>query len=278
MNVAKCDISSQRRTTVKSAHGTGEWAVANVNIQRGCEHGCRYCYAGAMSVQYGRSTPVSWATPVLNAQAVARGYHRKQRGRVMFPTTHDITPGNIDACMVVLGKLLKVGNDVLIVSKPHVECVTRLCEELVEYKGQILFRFTLCSNDDGVLRFWEPGAPPFAERLASLKYAYDHGFHTSVSCEPMLDAGIDKVIEAVEPYVTDSIWLGRANRLRHVVAMNCPGNGAVRGRTDELIALWDDDAVNVLYQRYKDHSKIRFKDSIKKVVGLDRPTLKGLDV
>ena len=47
-----------RETAVpKPAHGTGEWAAGNVNIQNGCEHNCLYCYAKAMAIRFRRNTP-----------------------------------------------------------------------------------------------------------------------------------------------------------------------------------------------------------------------------
>ena len=80
--------------------------------------------------------------------------------------------------MQAVKQLLDNGNDVLIVSKPHLECIQRLCTLPSEH---ILFRFTIGAYDDDTLRFWEPGAPPYDERLASLKYAFDAGFKTSVN-------------------------------------------------------------------------------------------------
>ncbi|WP_155303578.1 hypothetical protein [Desulfosarcina widdelii] len=50
-------------------------------------------------------------------------------GRVMFPSSHDITPANLDACMTVIGNLLGAGNEILIVSKPRFECIDRICRE-----------------------------------------------------------------------------------------------------------------------------------------------------
>ena len=196
----------------------------------------------------------------------------------MFPSTHDITPLNIEPCLTVLKKLLAASNKVLIVSKPHIACVKRMCDKLADYRDQILYRFTIGSADDAALKLWEPGAPTFDERLASLKHAYQQGFATSVSCEPMLDSNIDAVVAAVERYVTNTIWLGRANRLRHALAMTCPEDAEMRRHADRLIATWDDNAVKALYERYKNHPKIRWKDSIKKVVGLERPIEKGLDL
>jgi hypothetical protein len=213
----------------------------------------------------------------MKATAIRKGY-AKREGTVMFPTSHDVTPLNIEQCLAVLRKLLNAGNKVLIVSKPHMECVKRMCNELADYRAQILFRFSIGSSDDKVLTYWEPDAPTFGERLQALTLAYSCGYATSVSCEPMLDARIDRVIEAIEPYVTDSIWLGRANNLRKILALNCPGDVGVRKHADELIATWDDPAVKALYERYKNHPLIRWKDSIKEVVGVERPTEKGLDI
>jgi DNA repair photolyase len=267
----------EQHSRAKPAHGTQEWAKSNVNIQKGCEHDCAYCYAKERACQFRRTTPQTWKDPVIKEAALDEDYSKRD-GRIMFPSTHDITPRNLDACAQVLKSILKSGNDVLIVSKPHRACVKRLRCELAEYRNQITFRFTIGSADDAVLKLWEPGAPAFEERLASLEHAYEKGFETSVSCEPMLDANIDTVITLVEPYVTDTIWLGLANGLRHALALNRPGNAGIRRHADELIAIWDDDAIRELYELYKGHSLIRWKDSVKKVVGLERPTEKGLDV
>ena len=45
-----------------------------------------------------------------------------------------------------------------------------------------------------------------------------------------------------------------------------------------ITAIQDDVAIRALYERLRDHPKLRWKDSIKKVVGLGRPTTKGLDL
>ena len=73
-------------------------------------------------------------------------------------------------------------------------------------------RFTIGAMDDDVLRYWESGAPSFAERLAALKHAHGQGFRTSVSAEPMLDVPhAVELYEAVVPFVTDTIWFGKMN-------------------------------------------------------------------
>ena len=261
----------------KKAFGTREWAAHNINIQSGCEHDCLYCYGHGMSAQYKRAAAKNWSNPSLRGRDVSKSYP-KRKGTIMFPTTHDITEANLSECLVVLKKMLAAGNKVLVVSKPHLKCIKKLCKELVAYKAQILFRFTIGSADDAVLSFWEPHAPAYGERLACLKWAFRHGFKTSVSCEPMLDGGIQRVIDDARPFVTDAIWLGRVNNLRRILALNAPGNRAARAKADELLALQTDEWVMALYAKHKHDPLIKYKDSIKKVVGLDRPKKEGLDI
>ena len=142
----------------------------------------------------------------------------------MFPTSHDITPQFLEECVTVLRKLLAAGNEVLIVTKPHLECIERLCRELAAYKEKIVFRFTIGAMDDELLRFWEPGAPAFAERLAALKHAHEQGFRTSVSAEPMLDVPhAVELYETLVPFVTDTIWFGKMNDVRKRVEVKTGG-------------------------------------------------------
>lgn len=195
----------------------------------------------------------------------------------MFPTAHDITPRNIEACLAVLLRMLAAGNDVLIVSKPRVACVVRLCEELAPYHEQLVFRFSIGSTDEAVLAYWEPGAPSFKERLDCLRIAYLNDFHTSVSGEPMLDNNPDVLIATVRPYVTDSIWLGKINRLRNILPLNCPRDPEAFRRGEALMLTQSDSAIRSLYLHYSRDPMIKWKDSIKTIVGLSRPAIAGMD-
>jgi DNA repair photolyase len=272
----------QNQTNISKSHtrpvsGTGEWAEKNVNIQGGCNRGCKYCYAARMATLYGRTTPDKWTEPVVDESKVNKRY-RKYKGRVMFPSTHDISPENIQDCLQVMDCLLKAGNDILVVSKPELACIKSICARFGGFRKQILFRFTIGSADSAVLKKWEPNASSFNERLRCLRCAHAAGFKTSVSCEPMLDTKIEKIIRAVSPYVTDTIWLGRANMLRQTIGMNCPGDEEVKAMANQLLTEQSDDWIRALYREHKDNPLIHFKDSIKKVVGLARPTEKGLDI
>jgi DNA repair photolyase len=248
-----------------NTYGTREWATKTVNCCTGCSHDCVYCYGKGMALRFGQVTEGQWCSETIRQHDVIRK-HPKYQGRVMFPSSHDITPGNQAACMIVLEKLLKVGNEVLIVSKPHLDCIQAICQQYKMYKRQILFRFTIGACDNSVLSFWEPGAPAYGERMASLQYAYENGFQTSVSVEPMLDsANIDRLIAEVLPYVTETIWIGKMNHLGRL-AKNAEAK--LQSALRQLGAGQTDVIIRSIYERHKGNPLIQWKASIKKVVGL----------
>lgn len=226
--------------------GAYEWCKSTVNIADGCEHDCVYCYAKRMAIRFGRKTNETWKEMCLREECIKKGY-KKRRGRIMFPSSHDITPNIIDECIIVLKKLLEAGNEVLITTKPHHECVKRMCNELEPYKDLMLFRFTITSASSVILKRYEPNAPSFLERLTSLEHACRNGFKTSISIEPFLDMNPLGLIIILDPFVTDTIWIGKLNYQKEVfnTVENCK----------KIIK-----KIERLPEKYKE--KIRYKDSL----------------
>jgi DNA repair photolyase len=215
-----------------------------------------------------------WKDQVIRKDKVDKSYGL-MKGRTMFPSSHDITPANYDACLTVLKKLLDAGNDVVVVSKPNLEIIKSLCTELKGFQKNFLFRFTITATDNTLLSFWEPNAPSYEERKASLKYAYDAGFRTSVSVEPMLDpVHIDDLVEDLSPYVNDAIWIGKMNHLGWIR----PDNDAMRQAIKKIEKGQSDENVFEIYETFKDNPKIKWKESIKKVVGIPPVEKAGMDV
>lgn len=206
--------------TRKITLGTKEWADSNVNCYIGCSNNCRYCYAKNMAIRFKRKTEDTWKHMEPNQKNIDKKYG-KRRGRVMFPTSHDITSESLEGCLIVLKKLIDADNNVLITTKPKLICVMKICELAEKVKSLIQFRFTITSMNDKILKFWEPGAPLFKERFESLKYAYRRGVKTSISIEPFLDKDPLPLIEILLPYVTESIWLGKMN---YIKANDIPSN------------------------------------------------------
>jgi len=187
--------------------GTKEWADSNINIFHGCSNDCTYCYAKRMAIRFGRKTKENWKEMELNEKAYNKGY-KLRKGRIMFPTSHDITIKNIHECITVLKKILEAGNNVLITTKPHPACIYLICEELEKYKKKMQFRFTITSNDDSILKEFEPNAPDYDRRRACVRYAHKQGWQTSISIEPFLDEDPIPLIRDIEPFVNETIWIG----------------------------------------------------------------------
>jgi len=190
--------------------GTKEWADSNVNIFHGCSNDCVYCYAKKMAIRFGRRTKENWKFMELNEKAFDKNYG-KRKGRIMFPTSHDITFGTLVFNILALQKMLMAGNEVLITTKPDPKCILGICYDLKPWKEQIQFRFTITSKDNIILKKYEPNAPLYEDRMVSLQLAFYKGFKTSVSIEPFLDKDPIPLINKRAPYVTETIWIGKLN-------------------------------------------------------------------
>ena len=246
----------------KLLFGTKEWAPHNFNFMNGCSNDCVYCYAKDMAIRFKRKTSDSWSDeqPV---SLVGKSFSKKD-GAIMIPSSHDITPGNIEVAIQVMDKLIANGNELLLVTKPHFECVKRIVDTFKENKDQIKFRFTVGSANSEVLKLWEPCAPDFEERLESLKYAAKAGYSTSISCEPLLDNQFDVLYEKVYPWVNGSIWIGKMNMASKRVKTNTAGTFP-QEKVSDLLKTQTDDIIITLFNRYKDNPMIEWKESIKKV-------------
>lgn len=247
--------------------GTKEWANSNVNFQHGCKNGCLYCYAAQMAMRFKRFKSLAdWTNKFyIDEKKVQKGF-RKRKGRIMFPTSHDITLGNIGETLNVLEKILSKGNSVLLTTKPDLNCIIMICDvcKYFGYQDQIQFRFTITSLDAELLKKWEPYAPTFPERIASLKYAFDHGFKTSVSIEPFLDWDPEHLIAEVEPYVTESIWLGLMN------TTTLPKEGRDLYKAENMRVNYTQNHLDTILSSCQQAAKgkLRLKDSIRGLLNL----------
>ena len=117
----------------------------------------------------------------------------------------------------------------------------------------------------------------YEERLVSLQEAHARGYQTSVSCEPMLDTQVEDVVRAVADFVTDTIWIGLMNGVKQRLTLN-GASPEMHKMGAELIRQCSREMIAGLHGRLKDNPKIRWKDSIKKMLGLERPGRAGLDI
>ena len=254
-----------------------EWAVYSHSWINGCAHNCKYCYAKSMAIQYLRKTPSNWNTEQVRPHDLNIKL-KKYNGSIELPHSHDIHPQHLSQAIQLLGGLLAAGNQLLILSKPHLNCIQSICSAFGAYKDNIVFRFTIGSSDPAVLRFWEPYAPILNERLECLRHAFGRGFRTSVSCEPMLDGNIDALVNQINPYVTETIWIGKMKGVKKRLMMNGITDQITHRRADALIQSQSNNNIWALYHRLNNNPKIRWKECIKKVVGLPPVGRPGEDI
>jgi len=247
------------KAKIKIPSGTKEWASSNVNLVSGCSHNCLYCYAKKMAIRFSRKTEETWKIMELNENVLNHNY-KQRKGRIMFPTSHDIVPEFKEECFSVLEKLLEANNSVLITSKPHFEIIEDLCNRFIYFRNLIQFRFTITSINNELLLFWEEGAPLFQERLESLKYAFKKKYKTSVSIEPFLDKNPIPLIEKITPYVSETIWLGKMNYIKKNDLM-------IREKSyfEAIRKNYSLENIQNVIEKLSRNKKIRYKDSIKKL-------------
>jgi len=205
--------------------GTKEEGWAGVNgvsfgIENGCRNGCLYCWSrlDKDKPKFPDKPLITWEdwehpTPRKSKQTIK---HIKD-GRYMFPSTHDIHPENMKEVLKVCLEILQKGNYLLITTKPHYEVIQYLTAELVEFRNQVEFRFSIGSIDNRVLKDWEVNASTFEERKRCLKLAFMMGYDTSVVIEPYLDEHPDFVVKECHAFVSRDFWVGRMNHFSELI-------------------------------------------------------------
>lgn len=249
---------------VPPSFGVGEWAGYSYNCGVGCSHNCRYCYARRFFVSEGIvANNDAWQNEIPKPGKIHIDI--KADKRVMFPSTHDITPAYLETYCQTLINILEAGNDVLLVSKPHYKCIRHICREFHAFKSQLEFRFTIGSIKPEVTKFWEPGAPLPEERIRCLCHATEQGYQTSVSMEPILE-GKDAAIETfntLAPLTTGTIWIGMMNYLAERVAAT---DQETITMVQKVKQLQSKEEMLILYGLLCHEPKVRWKESIRNLL------------
>lgn len=233
--------------------GTREWSEHSFNCVAGCAHACLYCYARGL--RFNPKRGADWQREELVYPKVS-----KKAGVIMFPTRHDFTAQTTPHCLEYLQRLLDYGNNVLVVTKSGHDTVRRIISILDRYsRDQSEIRFTLSHIGPPIGRFWEPNAPTVINRIEGLNYAFEFGLRTSVSCEPWLDTleALVDLVKAVSPVVTETIWIGHANKLRQRCAWCMTPH--LDQTIDIVEARQTPEAAKAVYEALQGNPKVRWK-------------------
>lgn len=204
-----------------------------INNDSQCPNDCRYCYMKTIKIRFfGAPAPaaphdtehhdIENAVPVpqVNQKRVAKKWLRatpRSTKLIMFPSSHDIVPSLLADYINVARKILEAGHSIMIVTKPRMDCLAPIADALDAYRARIIYRLTIGSEHQEILNFWEPHAPPFAERLAVLQMLHARGCITSVSIEPFL-SDPRTLVPILAPFVSETIWIGPMSGLTQSLA------------------------------------------------------------
>jgi len=262
----------------KPKSGTREWSEHSANCCTGCRHGCLYCYAAEMAARFGRiPSREAWTKEVPRRPTIRAS--RKYTGRIMFPTTHDITEGNAGACLDTLVALLAAGNDVLVVSKagPHVAPLLVAARELAGDRGRLELRVSLTHLNPAIGKLWEPGAPTAIARCEALGAADAEAIPTSISIEPLLEpTHATEIVKNAFWSGGDGgatggeIWIGAANQLRKRTAW-CRDLPGLEAEVQYLECWQVPERMREVFERVRrlGLKQVRWKDSYQRALGID---------
>ena len=203
-----------------------EYGDYTMNHVQGCSHGCRYpCYAMLMAKRFGRIRSYEeWCEPLLVSNTLdlldkelPRLKPKIQNVHLCF-TTDPFMYGYDEVGEMSLAAIRRInaaGIPCSVLSKGI------LPAELAGLSSDNTYGITLISLDERYREEVEPGAAPYAERIAALKTLHDRGCCTWVSVEPypspnLIEQDLLEILDAVS--FVDRVIFGRTNYNKAVSA------------------------------------------------------------
>lgn len=196
-----------------------EYGDYTLNHVLGCSHGCRYpCYAFLLAKRFGKvKNYQEWCQPILvsNTLEILDREIPKLKKDIKWVHLCFTT----DAFMYGYPEIQKMSLDVINkLNSADIKCVVLtkgvLSPELAKTSKKNEFGITLISLDEKYRELIEPGAAPYKDRIASLKYLHDAGYKTWVSIEPyptpnIIEQDLNKILDEIS--FVDKIIFGRLN-------------------------------------------------------------------
>lgn len=203
-----------------------EYGDYTMNHVLGCSHGCLYpCYAFLMAKRFGKTASYeTWRAPKLVSNAleildreIPRLKSKIESVQLCF-TTDPFMFGYKE-----VGEMSTAAIKKLNVAGIRCTVLTKglLPIELAEQSPANEYGITLISLDESYRQRNEPGASPYADRIAALKALHDKGCQTWVSIEPyptpnLIKQDLVEILNAVS--FANKIIFGRTNYSREVTS------------------------------------------------------------
>lgn len=196
-----------------------EYGDYTMNHVQGCSHGCLYpCYAFLLKKRFGQiKSYEQWIDPILVSNTlelldkeIPRLKDKIQSVHLCFTTDPFMQgyPEISDMSIAAIKKLNAAGIKCTALTKGILPI------ELADLSKDNEYGITFVSLNEEYRAKMEPGAAPYAERLAALRALHDAGCKTWVSMEPyptpnLIDQNLYDLLEAVS--FVDKIIFGRTN-------------------------------------------------------------------
>lgn len=253
---------------MKQYNGTGtrEMADDSVSLFKGCEGGCLACWNTASEIKRGHLLQNCRTISV--PKETFKTPEQMKGKRIFCFYGHNISMSNIQIIIEYLLTLLQSGKEVLIVSKPWLECIKLLVDALSNFKDNIIFCHTITSIDDRKLMFMEPGTSLFKERIDSLDFTLETGYVTDVIIEPFWDEDPSELISIISAKA-NQIWFGKANHLEYRCKMNGVWDQPHVPAIVQKILHWQrPERLQEIYDTHKDNSKIIWKKEFLEAINI----------
>ena len=197
-----------------------EYAALAINIYKGCQHGCRYCFGKRRMSEEQKADSDSNPNPKAHflekLEYKAAKMESKETPEILLSFLGDVyQPAEMDL------KLTRGALEILVENALPFTVLTkggtRACRDfdlLVEGGGR--FGTSLVWMDQEQADHWEPGAASIVDRISAIQLAHDRNILTWVSVEPVIEPlEALKVIKELHPIV-DHWKIGKINRCPEV--------------------------------------------------------------
>jgi len=258
LNTKDDDKLVKLKELIKEWHNY-QWSPNVYNIldcKTNCANDCKYCYMKRLKNKF-FDVDIENLDMEIEDKKVNKKWRSNETKLIMFPSSHDIFPEFIKAYTKTCINILDAGHQLLIVSKPRLECIEYLIKHLTNYKDNIIFRLTITTHDEDTLKYWEHNASNFDERVKCLKLLYKNGFKTSISLEPFLE-NPTYIITKLDKYITNDIWIGVMSGMETI--------DIDKDEKNRLLKLYDKNNLLKLIKKFKDNKKVYWKTSIMKII------------
>jgi DNA repair photolyase len=194
-----------------------EYSDLAINIYKGCNHGCTYCYARKIAERYtSKDCICSFDKPKVRGGIVEAVKNQMSGGKyrdkkILLCFTCDPYPAEIDTTPTreVIEAIKNAGGHVSILTKGGLKAERDF--DLLDENDSFGVTYSGCK--DGELfnqSEYEPNATPPYERLAIIHKAHKQGIKTWMSCEPVIVENDIYTIIQLADYV-DFFKIGKLN-------------------------------------------------------------------